>query len=199
MFNNRQALLRAEFFLFFTVNLLDRRKTRVVDHVVTLLARRTTGLTNKVNADCTAGFNSRRRTGCGFVDDALRATGRLPWTTPESCPPRTPSPTSSTASHYFNSDTRNRRYKVRLCERSEPQSEPFVGQARFEALLCLWKLLFDFARFCALPDFSSAHFRVYPPLLQRRSLKAAAILAISGVSAQCKPERMPQPYGWLRP
>ena len=36
MDNNRQALLLADFFLFFTVNLRDRGKTGVVDHVVTL-------------------------------------------------------------------------------------------------------------------------------------------------------------------
>ncbi|WP_235823418.1 GGDEF domain-containing protein, partial [Azohydromonas sediminis] len=38
--------------------------------------------------------------GCGFMGDALRAPASLPWTTLSRCPPRRPSPTSSTASHH---------------------------------------------------------------------------------------------------
>lgn len=46
------------------------------------------------------GRRLRRRTGCAFVGDALRAPASLPWTTHPRCPPRRPSPTSSTASHH---------------------------------------------------------------------------------------------------
>ena len=40
--------------------------------------------------------------------------------------------------------------KVRLCERSEPQSEPFVGRARFDhmwtVVVGFWKITLDIGR-----------------------------------------------------